>query len=449
MKRQIIILILLCFGLWGSAKQVVKPDFSWGNSHYYNLDINDTVHFKGVDVVLLNITNNYNKLSVGNDTLELKVSRRSLPVSLYDIRIFVADNRNVKSMASNPVIHGLLKKEALVCLSANDENMLPPDSFVFPVSYNDGFSWNMNEDNHQYSYQYNARSEKDKGFSYEGIGIALTDARGIERHWLVAMESSTVVWIVENNPDQQEQEVCVLLQSNSNPAVFYVYNHLYKNTLEIKQNQKLSTGELIGTCWGDEEWGYLQLAVVKSDTIPDYRNRFTNCINFFPQLHELYFKNVYNFSKSFSRGKVEFAALPATNGNQKNILAFEGYSGMGWIFGKWNVTDKVMFKTRGDIGNARLKKVLFAGSEAQSRNPANYYDFEINVRNGVYRVRAEVGDVELPSWQKIEFEGIQDATYELSAGELKWTSEKVVKVNDGQLTTRIYIDPTNLNVAGI
>jgi hypothetical protein len=163
----------------------------------------------------------------------------------------------------------------------------------------------------------------------------------------------------------------------------------------------------------------------------------------------LYFKNSFNFTKSFTRGKVDFARPPQSNGNRKNLLAFEEYAGMGWGLGVWNTADKVMFCTKGERGNARLKKVLFGGSEAECRNPDNYFDYEINVRNGVYRVRAQVGDVELPSWQKMEYEGVEAASYELAAGEQKWTSERVVKVTDRKLTVRIYVDPKNEKVAAI
>ena len=193
----------------------------------------------------------------------------------------------------------------------------------------------------------------------------------------------------------------------------------------------------------------MQLAVVSSDTIPSYENRFANCINFFPQLYELYFKNTFNFSKTFTRGKIEFGRKPVLNGNQKNIISFEEFTGMGWDLGKWNATDKVMYCTKGEAGNARLKKTLFANTAAECRNPNNYYEYEINVRNGVYRVRAQVGDVQKASWQKLEFEGIEASTYELDPGEMKWTSEKVVKVNDRRLTVRIYVDPNDRKVAGI
>ncbi|WP_297093604.1 hypothetical protein [uncultured Draconibacterium sp.] len=449
MKQLISIFILLWFCFLGQAQPLTEPDFTWGNCNYYNMNIGDTVQFKGTDVVLLDIKNHYNTLSVDNDTIELKVSRRSLPVSINLVRVFVADNRNVKNLASNKAVHGLLKKDALVCISDNKKHMTSLDSFSFPVSYNDGFNWNLNEDNHMFSYQGNDCNSSGAAKSNEGIGIALTDARGIQKHWLLAMEDSKVIWVEDQKDGRNSMAACILLQSNSNPSIYYVYDHLFANTVQVKEDQEVRQGELLGTIWGDENWSYLQLAVVQSDAIPDYKNRYANCVNFFPQLYELYFKNTFNFTKSFTRGKVDFAQPPQFNGNRKNLLAFEEYAGMGWQLGDWNTADKVMFCTKGTHGNARLKKVLFGTSKAECRNPKNYFDYEINVRNGVYRVRAQVGDVELPSWQKIELEGVEAATYNLAAGEQKWTSEKVVKVTDRRLTVRIYVDPENRKVAGI
>lgn len=441
-KHYFIFILLLFISVLTNAHKIIEPDFKWGNSNYYNLNVGDSVAFKGVNVVLLNVENHYNTLAVGNDTLELKVSRRSLPVNSNSVRLFVADNKNVKKLAQNKNVHGLLKKDALICLSETKAHMTDLNSMRFPVSYNDGFRWSLNEDNHMFSYlTKECESDNKDAQSYEGIGIALTDARGIEKHWLIAMEDSKVMWIEKENKGGSSYEACVLLQSNANPSIYYVYDHLYKNSIEVKEGQQLRTGELIGTCWGDKSWPHVQIAVVHSDTVPGFDNRFSNCVNFFPQLYELYFKSTFGFSKSFTRGKINFARPSAFNGNERNLLAFEDYTGKGWRLGKWNTADKVMFCTQGETGNARLQKVLFAHTNAECRNPNNYYDFEINVRNGVYRVRAQLGDVKDESWQKVEFEGIVASTYSLGAGEMKWTSEKIVKVNDRRLTVRVYIDP--------
>jgi hypothetical protein len=60
-----------------------------------------------------------------------------------------------------------------------------------------------------------------------------------------------------------------------------------------------------------------------------------------------------------------------------------------------------------------------------------------------------VGDLLLPTWQKIDFEGINAGTFSLSEGEQKWTSERIVRVNDRKLTIRIYVDENNEKLAGI
>jgi hypothetical protein len=380
----------------------------------------------------------------------VKVSRRSLPVVADGLRLFVADNKNVKNITDDKQVHGLLLKDALICISAAEKEMLDPNSYVFPVSFNDGFTWNAQEDSYMFSYM--GKTSVDSGNyyrSYEGIGLDLNDARGLEKHWVVAMEKSTVVWVEDKNLDENDKRACVLLNSEANPDIYYVYDYLYTKNLEVKKGQKLMRGELIGTVWGDKFWGHLQLAVIKSDTVPVYGQHLFHSVNFFPQLYELYFKQSYSLAKSYQRGKIEFGRATVYCGNQKNTAAYEAYSGKGWVLGQWNISDKVDVVERGEEGNVRLKKVLFSDSAAKSRNPENYYDYEVNVKNGVYRLRAKVGDVYLPSSQKIEFEGIAVGNYSLEAGEQKWTAERVVKVTDYKLTVRIHIDKGNQKVAGL
>jgi len=450
--RQIISIVFLIFACqFTRAQEDSKPDFQWGNSSYYNLNVGDSIVFNKMGIEVLSMFNHYNEIRIGKDTIWLKVSKRSLSLGSSDIRIFVADNINVKNLTDDKAVHGLLNKDVLLCVSKSEKNMLDPFQYVFPVSYNDGFLWKAEEDSHMFSYlgEDNSSTGPEKIQSYEGIGIDLHDARGLEKHWIVAIENSEVEWIETKNPDQTEQEACVLLKSESNPGIYYLYNHLYTKNIEVRPGQKLVRGELIGTCWGDIKWGHLQLLVIKSDTIPAYNDRFANSVNFFPQLYQLYYQQLFSLSKYFSKGKIEFGRPAPVNQNQKNTLAFESYSGKGWMLGKWDVADKVEWAGSGFKGNARLRKTLFAHTKAQSTNPENYYDYEINVQNGVYRIRVQVGDLELPSWQKVEFEGIDAGTFQLTAGEYNWTAERVVKIKDFNLSVRIYIDPTNQEVAGL
>jgi hypothetical protein len=79
-------------------------------------------------------------------------------------------------------------------------------------------------------------------------------------------------------------------------------------------------GEIIGTIWGDEIWGHLTFSVIKSDTIPAMVDCPKNVVNCFPQIFELYFKNLAGFPKSFSKGRIFFGKNRSQNGNQKNTI---------------------------------------------------------------------------------------------------------------------------------
>jgi hypothetical protein len=434
----------------GVAQEDSKPDFIWGNVSYFNLSQSESIYYNSVEIKLLALKNQFNTIAIGQDTICAKVSKRTLAIPGRGVRLFVADNKFVKELTDDKEVHGLLKKDVLLGVCKLGEKMLEPNRFVFPVSFNDGFLWNADEDTYMYSYLGKSITNKGEYLrSYEGIGIDLHDARGVEKHWLVAIENSTVVWVEDKNLDEMGKDACVLLKSDSNPDIYYVYNHLYNKTIEVRKGQKLLQGELIGTAWGDQNWGHLQMLVVKSDSIPSYKNRFHNCINFFPQLYELYFKESYSFSKTFTRGIIEFGKAPEYNGSGKNSASYETYLGKGWLFNKWNKTEKVESVSKGEEANVRLRKVLFSGEKAESTNPSNYYDYEVSVANGVYRIRAKVGDLFLPTWQKIEFEGVAAASYSLEAGERKWTNERAIKVTDNKITVRIYIDDTNKMVSGL
>ncbi len=130
-------------------------------------------------------------------------------------------------------------------------------------------------------------------------------------------------------------------------------------------------------------------------------------------------------------------------------MTYESYAGKGWKPGEWNISGKVEAVQKGEEGNARLKKVLFEGTKAERKNPENFYEYEINVRNGLYRIRAKVGDLFVPTWQKVNFEDLPAGEISLDAGEFEWTTERVVKVEDGRLTVRIYVDEKNQKAAGL
>lgn len=431
------------------AQENSKPDFTWNNASYFNIGIGESIYFNNTEIKLLQLENHYNRLKIGKDTLLIKVSRRTPSVNLGNLLIFMADNKNVKALATDKGMHGLLTKDAMICLTTAENRWLDPNKYVFPVSFNDGYLWNLEEDSYLFSYM-NLAERKRKGYeSHPGIDFDLSDARGIEKHWIVAIENSTVVWVEAEKPDQQGKEACVLFESESQPGIYYLYRHLNSKTVKLKNGQKVTRGEPIGTIWGDEVWGNLHFAVIKSEKVPTFRECNQNLVNCFPSIFELYFNHPSVNAKHFTKGRIFFGKNRSQNGNQKNASAYEIYAGKGWILDKWNAADKVDYASKGTEGNVRLGKKMFEGFAGQCTNPDNWYSYEIHVLNGVYRIRAKMGDVFLPTWQKIEFENIEAGVFENKPGEFKWTSEKVVKVNDGKLTIRIYVDENNQKPAGI
>ena len=449
LKFLLISIVLFGFALRLKSQNPTSPDFTWGSASYFNMNVGETIIYNDVEIKLIRIKNHFNQIKIGNDTIWAKVSRRTPAVTAGFLRIFVADNKNVKALTSEKQVHGLLKKDALICISNYDIPLLEPNNYQFPISFNNGFIWSAEEDSYMFSYISSAERKLKGNTSNDGIDFDLHDARGIEKHWIVAIENSTVVWVEDNNHDKTGKEACVLLESASQPGIFYVYKHLNNKKTVVKKGQKLLRGEPIGTIWGDEIWGHLTFSVIKSDTVPSFQDCSNNVVNCFPQIFELYYKQSTGFPKSFSKGRIFFGKNRSQNGNQKNTIEFETYSGKGWILGEWNTANKLDWVAKGNEGNTRLGKKLFEGSGAECTNPNNWYDYEINVQNGAYRIRAKVGDLILPTWQKIDFEGINAGTFLLSEGEQKWTSERIVRVNDRKLTVRIFVDENNEKLAGI
>lgn len=448
-KYLFILFLLLNFNFGLKSQNPAAPDFTWGNASYFNINVGETIFYNETEIKLLRLENHFNRIKIGNDTICIKVSRRTLPVQSGKIRVFVADNKNVKELCTENELHGLLKKDALICLSDADLPLLDPGQYFFPISFNSGFKWSGEEESYMFSYFTSAEQNMHKTIANPGIDFDLHDARGIDKHWVLAIENSTVVWVESKNRDNSGREACVLLQSESQPGTFYAYHHLYNKKLEVKKGQKLLRGEIIGTIWGDDNWGHLTFSVINSDTVPSAQDCGKYVVNCFPQIFELYYKNLAGFPRNFSKGRIFFGRSSSQNGNQKNTSAFEDYLGKGWQTTKWNTTDKVEWFARGNEGNVRLRKILYKGLKANCENPENWFDYQINVHSGTYRIRAKLGDLVLPTWQKIDFEGVNAGTFSLAEGEQKWTNERIVKVTDGKLTVRIYVDENNESVAGI
>lgn len=444
MKKTVFILLFIAFR---AGAQESLPCFIWGNTSFFNLTVGESFLFGNNEIRLLELENHFNKIKIGADTVWIKTGLRSLPLTVGKITLYVADNKNVKSLASNSEIHGLLQKDALIAISYFNNPLLDLNKYVFPVSFNDGFLWDFDSDKYLFSWLLKDGNRNYR--SHEGIAFDMSDVGNINKHLLAAIENSRVVWINNRAIDRRTQVSCVLLESISQPGIYYVYDNLNPRDLEITTEQTLIKGEIIGTARNDDNKGFFQFAVVKSDTIPSYANRYGNIVNFFPQLSQLYYRRTYIPARNFTKGVIKLGVLNQKNGTIGNIHAFEDYSGKGWLLGKWNTADKVEYISNGNTGNVRLRNKLFAGTPAECINPVEFYDFEIGVPNGAYRIRAKLGDLELASWQRIMFEGVDAAVANLSAGEYIWTNERTVNVTDGRLTVRIFVNTSENKPAGI
>jgi hypothetical protein len=451
LKSKIFILIILFTRFIGTkAQQTDSADFCWGNAFYYNIEEGEPIHFNGIEVKLLKVINHYNQLKIGEDTLWMKVARRSVPKESGGIRVFVADNKNVKALAPNEQVHGLLSKDALICLSDFRKPLLDPDQYIFPVSFNDGYLWNMEEESYLFSYYNSDETGRSPLYrSYEGVGLDIHDDRGKRKHWLIAVENSQVVWVEPVEQSDPESEAGVLLESESQPGIYYYYSKLNNRSLAVKKGQMLVRGEVIGTARGDDLWCHAQFTILKAETEPVGSGCFHNAINGFPQLFSLYSPHGEYAGRSFSRGRITFGKPRWLGGNQKNTMAFEPYSGKGWRLGNWCTADKVEWVSNSSNGNARLRKVMYEGTSAQCINPSDHFEYQISVQNGTYRIRAKVGDLYLPSWQKIEFNELPVTVKSLDAGQSEWTGERILEIHDGTIVVRIYTDKENELVAGL
>ncbi len=440
-----IVALLELFFMNSDGKSAAHGAFTWGNTTFVNLTTGVTVSFEGKEIELLQVNNHYNRIRVGLDTAWLKVARRSTSSQVGNTRLYVADNRKVKSLTPQDGSHGLLTGDALIGLASGTSPLFLSGQFSFPVDFTDGYIWRGSEDTYMFSYLPLDDGKKQPAEN-KGVGMELFNSRAARTHMITAMENGTVAWIETGRCGTPRAAVCI--QSESSPHVFYIYENLYDKSLMVKKNQKTEKGTGIGYIWGEGSRELLRLSVVWSDTIPGYDDRTKNMINFYPQLLELYYGNNVLTPRYFSKGQVDFGKTGMNRMDSRNTYSFEEYEGMGWILGDWNPADKTEWAVNRSNSNVRLQKTLFNGQPAMCTNPYDYFLFEINVREGIYRIRASVGDCQLPSGQKVEFEDQPAGTFMLSPGEFAWTPERIVRVKDGRLSVKIYLAPGN-QVAGI
>ena len=124
----------------------------WGNAVYVDLAVGDDADFLGKQVKLVSMQANYCTVQVNGMTKELIVARRSLPEIINGVRVFVAMNRSVARITPDCATHeyGLMRKDALLCLSDPALPLLNPERYTFPISGRDGYTWSMDEGSHMF-----------------------------------------------------------------------------------------------------------------------------------------------------------------------------------------------------------------------------------------------------------------------------------------------------------
>lgn len=223
--------------------------------------------------------NNWCLVDVNGVQNKLIVARRALPTVVNGIRIFISDNRNVEELTTDiasPHAHDALIKDALLCLSDPLKPLLDSEKFRFPIDRKDGFKWAMSANSHMWGYLGPERS-------HQGLDINMNEARGKRIHALVAIEDGIVHW----KADGDTHQTCLLIESKSS-GVYYIYQHLNRETVFLKGGDQVNKGQFLGYIWGDGRWGHLHFAIKGSKGVPEYKQRYIALLNCFPQLYELW-----------------------------------------------------------------------------------------------------------------------------------------------------------------
>lgn len=431
---------MLCvFG--ASMAAAFGQDFTFGNAAFYNLKIGETVNYMGRSVTLESSTRQFCDFSVDGKKARLMVSRLSLPVLVDGLRLYLAHNAHVKGLTDDNSVHGLLTKDALLCLSDASVPLLAPDSYTFPISRRDGYRWPMGEESHMFGYLGPRWNDKTRFRSHEGIDFNMHDGRGIKKHPIVAVEDGAVVWSLrELGGDQNEG--CILIKSALNPDIYYVYKHMYSKYMYVSDGDPVKKGDILGYVWGDGMWGHLHFSIVRRDVPPQYRGRYENSLNIFPQMHELWSGISGEGLPVFTEGDFDFGRIKGESGNVRYNIAYTPVTGYGWLIDDWCAAGNLeAIPYEQAEGFVLLKKVVHEDSRAEAVNPEDYFDFEVNVENGAYDVKVLVGDYYQRSFQRVDIEGVDFGTWDLGRGVVKWTPRQEVEVEDGKLTVRIHLQP--------
>jgi murein DD-endopeptidase MepM/ murein hydrolase activator NlpD len=442
-KVSIIRSILICFlipllqltGYGQSEESFVK----WGNSTYVDLEIGQSTKYMDKTIKLISLDNNWCTVEVDDVRAKLIVARREIPSVINGVRIFISDNKNVEQLAiiqKYPQLHGAMKGDALICLSDPFVPLLDPSKFIFPVDRSDGYLWTKATNSHMWGYLRPARS-------HEGIDIDMNRARGRVIDAIVAIEDGVIRW----KADGEAHETCLCIESNSNPGVYYIYQHLNRESVRLKSGDTVTRGQFLAYIWGDGRWGHLHFSVSTSDSVPEFNNRYVSVLNCFPQLYELWHGYLDIHTQVRSNGYFTFAKQYWLNGNEQFLNGYDDILGYGWDLGTWctayTVERSVLDEGQSPDQSAILRKTMHTNTRRPATNPNNYFDFEIAVPNGDYIINAKIGNNYGPTWQEVHFENIEAGVFDLPVPMVIWTGEKRVKVSDGRLTIRIAVKDNN------
>jgi len=410
----------------------------WGSAIYVDLAVGDSITFLGRQVKLI---------STHASHCTVRVDDRSLPEVVNGVRIFVAMNRSVAQITPNSATgeYGLMRGDALLCLSDPTRPLLEPERYTFPISGRDGYRWSMEEGSHMFAYLGWA-AFKSNYRSHEGVDLNMHEARGKRIHPLVAMEAGTVVLAAGTDVTNAKNEGCIIIRSKSQQDIYYVYKHVHDKSIEVKNGQRVIKGQTVGYIWGDWKWGHLHFAVVRREEHPGYPDRYDNLLNCFPHLYELWHGDLRPRERWRTEGEFRFDKPYWIDGYSSGAYAHDTIIGYGWRLGSWCAAGRI----EGDNEpNGRLRKVLHQGTPAEAVNPCDYYDFEVDVEPGRYSVQLNVGDKEHATWQRIGVEDVNIGTYSLRQNEFQWTPATVIPVRDGHLTIRLHIKDDNSRYAAV
>jgi hypothetical protein len=421
----------------------------FGNGFFYDMRVGDSLSFGKTTIALESVTRQFCVFTVAGRRVDIKVSKLTPPVIAGGLRLFVADNHYVKSLTDDPDVHGLLTKDALVCLSDASLPLLDPAAYTFPISRRDGYVWDMGENSYTFSYLGPHWNDKSRFRSHEGTDLDMHDGRGIEKHPIVAVEDGVIEWSLrELGGDKNEG--CVLLRSASNPGIHYVYKHLYSRSVTVNAGERVRKGDFIGYIWGDGMWGHLHFAVVQRDTVPAYQGRYTNTLNAFAYLCQLWNGTPDAVPRVHTAGTFHFGRLKGASRNVRYAQAYTPSLGYGWLIDDWCGADNLEAIPYDTVGFIKLQRTVHAGSRAECTNPTDYYDFRVRVENGTYSLRVLVGDYYEKSFQRVEAHGSDLGTRTLDKGEVAWTNAHTVDVRDGFLTVRIfYADHVSAGISAL